>query len=80
MSSSGSVRDRKIRVFQVGTGNVGTEMIRRIRSHPDLELVGLHCYSPEKIARDAGELVGLGPVGVVSTGTVEEIIAARPIV
>lgn len=78
MSSSGSVRDRKIRVFQVGTGNVGTEMIRRIRSHPDLELVGLHCYSPEKTARDAGELVGLGPVGVVSTGTVEEIIAARP--
>ena len=49
-----------VRVFQVATGNVGSEMIKRISTHPDLELVGLHCYSPEKIGRDAGELVGLG--------------------
>src|SRR4051812_36820811 len=76
MSSSDS--DRRLRVFQVATGNVGTEMIRRVRRHPDLELVGLHCYSPEKVGRDVGELVGLDPVGVTATGTVEEIIAARP--
>lgn len=68
----------KIRVFQVATGNLGTEMIGRIRNHPDLELVGLHCYTPEKIGRDAGEIVGIEPVGVIATGTVEEIIAARP--
>jgi 4-hydroxy-tetrahydrodipicolinate reductase len=68
----------KVRVFQVATGNVGTEMVRRIQHHPDLELVGLHCYSPEKIGRDAGEIVGLPPVGVIATGTVEEIIASRP--
>ncbi len=55
-----------IRVFQVATGNVGTEMIRRIASHPDLELAGLHCYSPEKVGRDAGELVGLEPNGVIA--------------
>lgn len=67
-----------IRVFQVATGNVGTEMIRRIASHPDLELAGLHCYSPEKVGRDAGELVGLEPNGVIATGTVEEIVAAKP--
>jgi 4-hydroxy-tetrahydrodipicolinate reductase len=67
-----------IRVFQVATGNVGTEMIKRIGQHPDLELVGLHCYSPSKIGRDAGEIVGLAPVGVIATGTVEAIIAARP--
>ncbi len=42
-----------IRVFQVATGNLGTEMIKRIAAHPDLELVGLHCYTPEKIGRDA---------------------------
>ena len=35
-----------LRVFQVATGNVGSEMIKRIGHHPDLELVGLHCYSP----------------------------------
>lgn len=68
----------KIRVFQVATGNLGTEMIGRIRDHPDLELVGLHCYTPDKIGRDAGEIVGIGPIGVVATGTVEEIVAARP--
>ena len=47
-----------IRVFQVATGNVGSEMIKRIGTQPDLELVGVHCYSPEKIGRDAGELAG----------------------
>ena len=69
---------RSIRVFQVATGNLGTEMIKRIGQHPDLELVGLHCYTPEKIGRDAGEIVGIDPIGVTATGTVEEIVAAKP--
>ena len=73
-----TTRPRPIRVFQVATGNVGKEMVRRIRRHPDLELVGLHCYSPEKVGRDAGEIVGIEPVGVIATGRVEDIIAARP--
>ncbi|MBF6247251.1 dihydrodipicolinate reductase, partial [Nocardia elegans] len=67
-----------IRVFQVATGNVGTEMIKRIGNHPDLELIGVHCYTPEKIGRDVGELAGLAPIGVVATGSVDEILAARP--
>src|SRR6201998_115437 len=67
-----------IRVFQVATGNVGTEMIKRIGNHPDLELIGLHCYTPEKIGKDAGELAGLAANGVNATGTIEEIIAAKP--
>src|SRR4051794_9341879 len=73
-----SVIDKPIRVFQVATGNVGSEMIKRIADQPDLELIGVHCYSPEKIGEDAGELAGLGPNGVKATGTVEEIIAAKP--
>jgi 4-hydroxy-tetrahydrodipicolinate reductase len=67
-----------IRVFQVATGNVGREMIKRIGLHPDLELVGLHCYTPEKVGRDAGELAGLAPIGVRATGSVDEIIDTRP--
>ena len=67
-----------IRVFQVATGNVGSEMIKRIATHPDLELIGLHCYTTDKIGRDAGELVGLAPIGVTATGSVDEIIAAKP--
>jgi len=67
-----------IRVFQVATGNVGSEMIKRIATQPDLELIGLHCYTTDKVGRDAGEIVGLPPIGVVATGSVEEIIAAKP--
>jgi 4-hydroxy-tetrahydrodipicolinate reductase len=67
-----------LRIFQVATGNLGSEMIGRIVKHPDLELVGLHCYTPEKIGRDAGDIVGLAPLGVSATGTIDEIIAARP--
>jgi 4-hydroxy-tetrahydrodipicolinate reductase len=67
-----------LRVFQVASGNVGTEMIKRIQNHPDLEFTGLHCYSPEKVGRDVGEIAGIGPIGVTATGTVDEILAARP--
>src|SRR5271168_566658 len=67
-----------VRVFQVATGNVGSEMIKRLGNRADLELVGLHCYSADKIGRDAGEIVGLPPIGVEATGTIDEIIAAKP--
>ena len=66
-----------IRVFQVATGNVGSEMIGRLQRHRDLELVGVHCYSADKIGRDVGEIVGLDPVGVVATGTLDELLAAK---
>ena len=73
-----SANRKPIRVFQVATGNVGSEMIKRIADRPDLELIGVHCYSPEKIGKDAGELAGLAPNGVTATGSIEEIIAAKP--
>lgn len=55
-----------VRVFQVASGNVGSEMIKRIARHPGLELIGLHCYSPDKVGRDAGEIAGIGPIGMAS--------------
>jgi 4-hydroxy-tetrahydrodipicolinate reductase len=67
-----------VRVFQVATGNVGSEMIKRIIKRPDLQLVGVHCYSSEKIGRDVGEILGIGPVGVTATGSIDDIVAARP--
>ena len=67
-----------IRVFQVATGNVGSEMVKRLSQRSDLELVGLHCYTADKVGRDAGEIVGIGPIGVTATGSVEDIIAAKP--
>jgi 4-hydroxy-tetrahydrodipicolinate reductase len=74
----GAGREGRVRIFQVATGNVGTEMVKRILRHPDLELVGLHCYSPGKVGMDAGDIAGLGPIGVTATGTIEEILEARP--
>ena len=67
-----------LRVFQVATGNVGSEMIKRLGEHRDLELIGVHVYSPEKIGKDVGELAGIDPVGVKATGDLDELIAAKP--
>ena len=67
-----------LRVAQFATGNVGTEMVRRIMDHPDLQLVGLYCYSPDKVGRDAGEIVGLGPIGVTATGDLADVLETKP--
>ncbi len=67
-----------LRVFQVATGNVGSEMIKRIALRPDLELIGVHCYSPDKVGKDTGELAGIAANGVKATGSISEIIAAKP--
>jgi hypothetical protein len=55
------------RVVVWGTGNVGRPAIRAIASHRDLELVGVVVANPEKAGRDAGELAGLEPLGVVAS-------------
>jgi 4-hydroxy-tetrahydrodipicolinate reductase len=43
--------------------------------HPDLELVGVRCYSEEKEGKDAGELVGLAACGVQATRDVDALTA-----
>ena len=70
--------NQRLRVVQVATGNVGSEMIRRIVDHPDLELVGLYCYSADKVGRDAGELVGMAPLGVTATGDLDDVLTLAP--
>ena len=35
-------------------------------------------YSDAKAGRDAGELCGLGPTGVIGTKNIDDIIAAKP--
>jgi hypothetical protein len=62
------------RVAQWATGNIGTRALRGVIEHPDLSLAGLYVYSPEKSGRDAGELCGLGPTGVVATRDIDEIV------
>lgn len=55
------------RVIQWSTGNVGRYSLRAILNHPELELAGLWVHSEKKAGRDAGELCGVGDVGVVAT-------------
>jgi 4-hydroxy-tetrahydrodipicolinate reductase len=40
-----------------------------------MDLVGLYVHSDEKAGRDAGELCGVGPTGVVATQNVDDLIA-----
>jgi 4-hydroxy-tetrahydrodipicolinate reductase len=66
------------RVVQWATGNIGLRSLRAVIEHPDLELVGLYVYSDAKVGKDAGDLCGLPPVGVVATSEIDEILALRP--
>ncbi|ADP81302.1 NAD(P)H-dependent amine dehydrogenase family protein [Pseudofrankia inefficax] len=67
-----------LRVVQWTTGIVGRSAVRTVLAHPDLELVGCFSWSADKAGRDVGELCGIGPVGVVATDSVEEILGLRP--
>ena len=62
------------RVVQWATGNIGTRSLQGVIGHPDLSLVGLYVYSPDKVGRDAGELGGLAPTGVLATDDIGEIL------
>ena len=68
--------DVPLRVIQWSTGNAGTKALRGILRHPDLELVGVHAHSPEKIGVDAAELCGLDqPTGIVATDDADALLA-----
>ncbi|MCB2049691.1 MAG: hypothetical protein KDE32_15930 [Novosphingobium sp.] len=68
----------KYRIAQCYTGPVGSEIVRRMAGHPQLELVGVLVHFPEKVGRDSGELVGAAPNGVITTDKLDEIIALKP--
>ena len=58
---------RPYRVVQWATGNIGSHSLRAVIAHPDLDLVGLYVYSEGKAGRDAGDLCGTAPTGVLAT-------------
>ncbi|MFD9507462.1 NAD(P)H-dependent amine dehydrogenase family protein [Streptomyces mirabilis] len=63
------------RVVQWASGNIGSRALRAVLEHPDLTLAGLYAHTPDKAGRDAGELCGLGPTGVIATHDIDEIVA-----
>jgi 2,4-diaminopentanoate dehydrogenase len=57
-------------VFKVGVwgpGSMGVIALRGVIDHPALQLVDVVVHSDAKAGRDAGELCGIAPVGVVAT-------------
>lgn len=66
-----------LRVIQWATGGIGRASIEAIVSHPELELVGCWVHSDEKAGRDAGELAGIGPIGVTATQDVDALLALK---
>ena len=70
---------RPLRVVQWTTGKVARESLKAVIERPDLELVGVFAFSPDKVGQDAGELAGLGrTLGVRATDDIEAIIALAP--
>jgi hypothetical protein len=66
------------RVVQWSTGGVGSLAIAAIARRPDLDLVGVWVHDPDKVARDAGELAGIGPIELPATSDVEALLALAP--
>jgi 2,4-diaminopentanoate dehydrogenase len=66
------------RVVQWNTGNVGKSSLKSIAANPLFELVGCYAWSPEKAGRDAGELVGIAPLGLAATNDVDALLALKP--
>ena len=59
--------ERRYRVVQWATGNIGIRALREVIRHPSLDLIGLLVYDPAKAGADAGELCGEAPVGVAAS-------------
>jgi 2,4-diaminopentanoate dehydrogenase len=64
-----------LRVIQWATGGVGRAAIEGIVAHPELELAGVWVHSKDKDGADAGELAGIGPLGVAATTDADALVA-----
>ena len=66
---------KKYRVIQWCTGVVGKAALTHFIENPVFDLVGVLVTNPEKVGKDAGNLVGLAKTGVLATNDVEQMIA-----
>jgi len=65
-------------VFKVGVwgpGSMGVIALRGVIDHPELELVDVVVHSDAKAGRDAGDLCGIPPVGVIAKRDPASMIA-----
>ena len=67
--------EKTYRVIQWMTGDVGQVGIRHFADNPVFDLVGVLVHSKDKVGKDAGEIAGIGPTGVIVTDDIESVIA-----
>ena len=66
MNENASLRE-PYRVAIWGPGLVGSTALKEILSLPEFEMVGVFAYSESKVGVDVGELVGVDPIGIITT-------------
>jgi 4-hydroxy-tetrahydrodipicolinate reductase len=71
------VREKPFRVIVWGPGRLGAICIREISLNPALELAGVRAYSESKNGVDAGELIGIGPLGITASTDVDALLTVE---
>lgn len=66
------------RVVQWATGRTGIKAMLGVVNHPNMELVGVYVHGEDKAGRDAGDIAGVGPIGVTATNKISDIVALHP--
>ncbi|MDG5482857.1 NAD(P)H-dependent amine dehydrogenase family protein [Mycolicibacterium gadium] len=67
--------EKTYRVIQWMTGDVGQVGVRHFADNPVYDLVGVLVHNKDKVGKDAGEIAGIGPTGVLATDDVDSIVA-----
>jgi hypothetical protein len=70
--------DNPLRVVVWSTGGIGSIAVRAVAENPGTELIGVWVHTADKVGHDAGELTGIGPIGVMTTNDADQLIALRP--
>jgi hypothetical protein len=63
------------RIIQWMTGDVGQVGVRHFADNPVFDLVGVLVHTKDKVGKDAGEIAGIAPIGVVATDDIDSIVA-----
>ena len=70
------MKNSKYQIIQWGTGYTGVYALQHVLNSPDLDLVGLKCFTESKEGVDAGEIAGTGEVtGIQATLDTDTLLA-----
>lgn len=67
--------EKKYRVIQWATGTVGAAALKHFVENPAIDIVGVYVTNPDKVGKDAGDLVGMPKTGTLATDDIEAIVA-----